>query len=148
MLVKFKRHHKDAVIPKYSKPGDNGLDLTSISYNYVDDSICPYHNYEFGLSVEIPIGYVGFLLPRSSNSKTDLILANSTGIIDTNYRGTLSARFKEVFRPNSTTSPKIFNVGDRVVQLIILPLPQIIPVEVTELSDTVRGTQGWGSSGS
>lgn len=145
--VKFKKHNPEAVIPKYSKPGDNGLDLTAISYNYVDDPVCPYHNYEFGLSVEIPPGYVGLLFPRSSNSKTDLVLANSTGVIDTNFRGTLSARFKEVYRPNKTSSPKIFNVGDRVVQLLIIPNPVIVPIEVTELSETVRGSQGWGSSG-
>lgn len=147
MKVKFKRTHPDAVLPKYGKPGDNGLDLTAISYSYVEDTESPYHNYEFGISVEIPPGYVGLLFPRSSSSKKDLVLANSTGIIDTNFRGSLSARFKEVHRPNNTRNPEIYKVGDRVVQLVIVPCPFIEVEEVNELSSTVRGEQGWGSSG-
>lgn len=156
--VKFKKHSPDAVIPSYAKSGDNGLDLTAISYRYVEDTECPYHEYQFGISVEIPPGYVGLLLPRSSNSKTDLVLANSTGVIDTNFRGPLSARFKEVYREknnmvtddcgNPTIPTTIFNVGDRVVQLVIVPCPTINVIEAEELSTTERGSNGWGSSGS
>lgn len=147
MQVKFKKLNKNAVLPKYSKSGDNGLDLTAIAYQYVNDGISPYHDYDFGLAVEIPPGHVGLLFPRSSSSKKDLVLANSTGIIDTNYRGNLSARFKEVYRPNHSHSPQIYEVGDRVVQLVIVPCPQIEVIESDDLSETARNGLGWGSSG-
>lgn len=147
MKVKFKLNHPNAVLPSYSKPGDNGLDLTAVEYKYVDDGISPYHEYQLGLSVEIPPGYVGLLVPRSSSTKKDLFLSNSMGVIDTNFRGSLSARFKEVNRPDGRRNPELYFVGDRVVQLLIIPCPKIEVEEASVLSETVRGNQGWGSSG-
>ena len=73
MQVRVKKLHDDAVIPAYGKPGDAGLDLTATSI--AKDS---FGNvvYGTGLAIEIPIGYVGLIFPRSSNSKTDLYLTN------------------------------------------------------------------------
>lgn len=142
LTVKFAKLHPDAVIPSYSKPGDNGLDLTAISYSYEGK----YHNYEFGLAVEIPVGYVGLIFPRSSISNTDLVLSNSVGVIDSSYRGPLSARFKGL-----RNSPVLdgYDVGDRVAQLVILPCPKITVFESTPeaLSKTSRGSDAYGSSG-
>ena len=148
MILKFKKLHENAVIPKYAKPGDVGLDLTAVSYKYIREAECPYYEYKFGLAVEIPEGYVGLITPRSSASNKDLILANTIGIIDQGFRGELTARLKELpFNDSYKDSPTIYNIGDRVCQLVIVPCPQFTPVEVGKLSETERGDSGFGSSG-
>lgn len=139
MLVKFKKLNDAAVIPAYSRDGDVGLDLTATS---------KYENgqrqlvFGFGLAVEIPPGHYGLIAPRSSIYKTGLRLSNSIGILDENFRGEIKAIF-DIVKP----SPLTYNAGDRIAQLIIMPYPKIEPVEADELSDTNRGTNGFGSSG-
>lgn len=142
MEVKIKKLHKDAVIPKYAKPGDAGMDLTSVSMK-IDEygNIC----YGTGLAFEIPEGYVGLVFPRSSNCKKGVILTNCVGVIDSGYRGEVSFKFKEIALGNF--SKVAYKVGDRIGQIIIMPYPQIDFVEVDELSETERGTGGYGSSG-
>ena len=139
MEVKVKKLHIDAVIPKYAKVGDAGLDLTAVSLNMSPDQII----YDTGLAFEIPEGHVGLIFPRSSICKHSLSLANSIGVIDSQYRGPVKVVFN--LRPNV---PKpAYEVGDRICQLVILPYPQIKLVESNELSDTERGSGGFGSSG-
>lgn len=141
MQIRVKKLHEDAVIPVYSKPGDAGLDLTAISMqkdNY--DNI----TYGTGLAIEIPEGYVGLIFPRSSNSKTDLYLTNHVGVIDSGYRGEIMFKYRPV---NGLLNAKIYHIGDRIGQLIIMPYPQIELVETAELSDTERGEGGFGSTG-
>lgn len=92
MEVKIKRLHPDAVIPKYSMPGDAGMDLTATSMK-IDDATCCI-TYGTGLAVEIPEGHVGLVFPRSSVYKTDLDLTNCVGVIDSGYRGEIKAVFK------------------------------------------------------
>ena len=140
MIVKIKRLHKDSIIPKYSKPGDAGLDLTATSKFYDDfDNVC----YGTGLAIEIPEGHVGLLFPRSSISKTDLTLRNSVGIIDSGYRGEITFKFNNILM--SSCEP--YNVKERIGQLIIMPYPIIEFEEVEELSTTERGEGGYGSTG-
>ena len=95
MKVNIKKINKDATIPKYSKTGDAGLDLTATSKD-IDD----YGNvsYGTGLAIAIPSGYVGYLFPRSSISKQSLALANSVGVIDSNYRGEIICKFKPMLK--------------------------------------------------
>lgn len=140
LIVKVKKLHENAVIPSYSKPGDAGMDLTitsQISNTTFDVS------YGFGIAMEIPNGYVGLVFPRSSVRNQDLLLTNCVGVIDSGYRGELQATFKKT---NGLDSTK-YNVGDRGAQIIILPYPQVFMVESDELSDTERGTGGFGSTG-
>ena len=138
--VKIKRLHKDSVIPKYSKPGDAGMDLVATSKFYDDfDNVC----YGTGLAIEIPEGHVGLLFPRSSISKTDLTLRNSVGVIDSGYRGEITFKFNNILM--SSCEP--YNVKERIGQLIIMPYPTIEFEEVEELSTTERGQGGWGSTG-
>ncbi len=138
LKIKIKKLHKDSVIPSYSKPGDAGLDLTAISESWnEDDSMVTY---DTGLAVEIPEGHVGLLFPRSSVSKTRLNLANSVGVIDSGYRGSIMLKFRFL------ESGGVYNVGDRVGQLLILPYPAIEFEEVEELSSTERGEGGFGST--
>ena len=141
MQVRVKKLHESAVIPAYGKPGDAGLDLTAVSI--AKDS---YGNvvYGTGLAIEIPEGYVGLIFPRSSNSKTDLYLTNHVGVVDSGYRGEIMFKFRS--NP-SLINAVIYQVGDRVGQLIIIPYPQIELVETAELSDSERGECGFGSTG-
>lgn len=137
MQVKIKKLCDAAVIPTYAKPGDGGMDMTCTAVN-----VTPlYYEYETGLSMEIPDGYVGLLFPRSSNSKYDLLLCNSVGIIDAGYRGPINFRYKCV-----GSGPR-YNAGDRVGQIMIVPRPEVEFVEVSELSETERGSGGFGSTG-
>lgn len=151
MKVKIKKLHKDAVIPKYAQKGDSGLDLTATSMNYDDHGNAVYGT---GLAIDIPEGYVGYIFPRSSISKKTLALTNSVGVIDSNYRGEIMLKFKpdtSIFgldlMKDELTNIEIYSIGDRIGQLIIMPIPSIEFEEVEELSDTNRGTGGFGSTG-
>ena len=140
MEVAIKKLHKDAVIPEYAKAGDAGLDLTAVSVETTDD----YYEYGTGLAMEIPRGYVGLIFPRSSISKKDLSLANSVAVIDSGYRGEIKLRFNAL-KPDWPM--KIYEAGDRVGQLVVVPYPQVQLAEVEELSESDRGEGGFGSSG-
>jgi len=137
MILKFKKLHEDAIIPSYAKPGDAGLDLTAVTESWNLDIV----TYGIGLAVEIPEGFVGLLTPRSSVYKTGLFLANSVGIIDSGYRGEIMFKFK-CFEFGVE-----YNIGDRVGQLLLVPIPLIKTLEVNELSSTDRGEGGFGSTG-
>ena len=139
MKVKVKKLHPDAVIPKYAKPGDAGLDLTAVSETWNETNTMV--TYDTGLSIEIPEGYVGLLFPRSSISKTKLALTNSVGVIDSGYRGPIMFKF------NYYEEGMVYEVGERIGQLIIMPYPQIELEEADELSSTERNAGGFGSTG-
>ena len=144
--VKVKRLHPKAVIPKYAKDGDAGMDLvaTEIISNTTFDV-----TYGTGIAMEIPKGYVGLVFPRSSIRKTDLSLTNCVGVIDSGYRGEIQATFKKVFGKNDVRLDELdYKVGDRIAQIMIIPYPSVNFVEVDELSQTDRGEGGFGSTGS
>lgn len=137
MNIKIKKLSKDAVIPSYAKIGDAALDLTAVSISYTNS----YVEYGTGLAIEIPEGFAGFVFPRSSISNYDLNLCNSVGVIDSNYRGEIKLRFKTVY------NQKVYNIGDRIGQLIIMPIHKIELELTEELNDSIRGSSGFGSSG-
>ena len=145
MDVKICKLSENAVIPTYAHPGDAGMDVVATSVNVTDD----YIEYGTGLSFEVPEGYCMLIFPRSSNSKKDLILANSVGILDSTYRGELKLRFKKCYQPviYGLVAKTIYDVGDKVGQIMILPYPQINFTEVDFLSETERGDGGFGSTG-
>lgn len=142
VTVKFKRLHKDAVIPQYAREGDFCKDITAVDVEYNADMDC--FIYKTGFAVEIPQGYGILILPRSSNRKTDFIFPNSVGVIDSGYRGELNVTFKGRDKGN-TNQP--YQVGDRIAQMVLVPYPKFTFVEVDELSDSERGDQGHGSTG-
>ena len=174
MKVKVKRLSENAVVPTYGKPGDAGMDLTATSRHFDADGNVVYGT---DLAFEIPEGFVGLLFPRSSNAKKDLTLTNSVGVIDSGYRGEVAFKFKpaaffaddEWAKPGTvgnvsqdfdfTMLPHSFNqnnyeygcslyeIGDRVGQIVIMPYPQVTFQEVSELSSTDRGEGGFGSTG-
>ena len=138
MRMRIKKLHIDAIVPKYSHFGDAAVDLTAVR-KWEDDkgNLC----YGTGLAMEIPHHHVGLLFPRSSVSKTDLRLCNSVGVIDSGYRGELILKFDK-------TGQKEYEVGDRVGQLMLVPIPSIQFVEVANLPPSDRAFGGFGSTGS
>ena len=149
MEVSIKKLHPNAVIPTYAKDGDAGMDLTAVTKSYDRDGNIVYGT---GLAFEIPKGYVGLVFPRSSISNLDITMSNCVGVIDSGYRGEVTAKFKPAMLFNREQRPiilnnRIYNVGERIAQLIIIPYPQITFVEADELSETERGAGGYGSSG-
>lgn len=139
LKVRFKKLYKDAVVPSYAKEGDAGLDLTAIDMTFEENFI----EYDTGIAVEIPEGYVGLVFPRSSVSKKEnFYLKNSVGVIDSGYRGEIKLRFN-----NGSFDANFYQPGEKIGQLIIMPYPTIQLEEVEELSSTDRGDGGFGSTG-
>lgn len=138
-LIKIKKLNENAIIPAYAKPGDACVDLVATSMTY--DEVKGYV-YGTGLAMEIPMGWVGRIYPRSSNCKTNAYLTNSVGNVDSGYRGEVMVVFKNV-KPD--TAP--YKVGDRIAQFCIERVTPIEFMEVEELSKTERGEGGYGSTG-
>ena len=144
MKVKIKKLVENAVIPKYAKPGDAGMDLTAISKVYDEFGNTVYGT---GLSIEIPENHVGLLFPRSSIANNVQVLTNSVGVLDSGYRGEIIFKFKPTDVGHSIVKFQSYEIGDRIGQIIILPYPKIEFEEVSELSETERGIGGYGSTG-
>jgi dUTP pyrophosphatase len=145
LVVKFKKLHPDAQIPKYAHPGDAGLDLVAVGFSMDASSFEVVLTYDTGISIKVPEGHVGLLFPRSSIVKTDLTLANSVGVIDSTYVGPILVKFKH--HKFLTNNINFYKVGDKIAQLVIVPIPQIELDEVEELEETERGDGGFGSTG-
>lgn len=148
MEVKIKRLYENSVIPTKAHESDAGFDLYVATKRQSDGSIV----YGSGVAMEIPEGYVGLVFPRSSIAGKDITLTNCVGVIDSCYRGEVTGKFKPIafIGEQGFTEPVFigdYNIGDRFAQIIIMPYPQITFTEVSELTDTERGTGGYGSSG-
>lgn len=141
MAIAFKKLHPNAVLPTRATPGDAGLDITATEIKAHNEM---YIEYGTGLAVELPPNHVGLLVPRSSVSNKHLSLANSIGILDEGYRGEITFRFRERFGANLENS---YKPGDRIGQLVIVPVNLENAVWKDELSRTVRNLKGYGSSG-
>lgn len=135
LLVSFKKEYNGVPTPAYAKDGDAGLDLTAVELVKASN----YVSYKTGISVAIPRGYVGLLFPRSSISKKDLVMANSVGIIDSGYRDEIEVRFKILGKD-------IYDIGERIAQLVILPYPTVELVDVAVLSQEGNRGGGFGST--
>lgn len=144
MQLKFKRLNEKAVLPIYAHPSDAGMDLTATDVtteiNECGQLVLVYHT---GLAVEIPEGYLGFLVSRSSISKKSIILTNCIGVIDAGYRGEIMGKFKTT----TDVIPAVYKPGERFAQLIIIKKEDVEPVEAEELTPSDRGEGGFGSTG-
>lgn len=135
----------DSYAPVRANPTDAGLDLKSrvtINLSCTERTLVPT-----GVYVKIPVGYVGLLIPRSSLSKNGVMLANSVGVIDSDYRGEIMAALIS----HNNDEPMI-NEGDRIVQLLIVPIalptPIVAHATVEDWAKTTnRGIGGFGSTG-
>lgn len=136
--MKIKKLHKDAVIPHYATDGSAGFDLTAVRHEFIEGGMGKFY---FGLAFEIPAGFVGLIFPRSSIVSTCQRLANAVGVIDSDYRGEVSITFDYVFNGRQ------YSVGERIAQMVIVPVQKVEFELVDELSETERGVGGHGSTG-
>lgn len=142
MKLKIKKLNPNAIIPSRAYENDAGLDLTALTKEYCEG----YISYGTGLAFEIPSGFMGLVFPRSSISNKDQFLSNAVGVIDSGYHGEVSFRFKDSDPTLNKTMAREYEVGDRIGQLVILELPKVDILEVSELSSSPRGSNGYGSS--
>jgi dUTP pyrophosphatase len=138
MKIKFKKFDPKAVLPSKGTSGSAGYDLVATSMETKNG----YIEFKFGLGIEVPKGYAGFIFPRSSVSNEPIILSNSVGVIDSDYRGEIMVRFKRI-----ATNPTLtYDIGERVAQLVVMKVEELEFEEVQTLTDTVRGEGGHGST--
>lgn len=105
-----------------------------------------YVEYDTGVSIEIPEGYVGLLASRSSISNKDLIMCNGVGVIDSDYRGSIRFRFKITTKEGNAIFANLYSVGERIGQILIVPSPEINMVKTNYTTSTERGSGGFGST--
>jgi dUTP pyrophosphatase len=128
-------------MPAQAYAGDAGLDLAACGRHKVgpgERAVIPT-----GLAVEIPEGYGGFVLPRSGlAARNGITLLNAPGLIDAGYRGEVQV----VFHNTDRAQTFVVEPGMRIAQLVVLPVPDVMPVERAELEESERGHRGFGSS--
>ena len=133
----------EAILPTRATPGDAGLDLYSTRITQeVDNSgklVLVYHT---DLAVEIPENHVGLLFMKSSVAKRSLMLCNCTGVVDSSFRGEIIGKFKVT----TDAIPTVYQPGEAFAQLVIVPIAILEPTWVEELSETERGTMGFGEA--
>ena len=141
IVVKYVKVNENAKIPTYAHDSDAGADI----YAAEDVEIKPHETViiKTGLKVEIPEGYMINFVPRSGMSyKTPLRIPNAPAVIDSNFRGEMG-----VIMENTGNLTQKISAGDRIAQMLIMPVPMIYFKEVEELSETDRAEGGFGSTG-
>ena len=142
MHLPVKRLRAEATLPSRAHSGDAGLDLTST----VDVDVRPGERAMIptGVSVAIPEGFAGLVLPRSGlASRHGLTLSNAPGLIDAGYRGEVTCAVVNL-DPSDTAS---IRRGDRIAQLVTVAVPAVEPGWMEDLPASERGAGGFGSSG-
>jgi dUTP pyrophosphatase len=130
------------VIPAYSHPGDAGADLSSAET--LDLAPGERATVGTGVSIALPDGYVAIVVPRSGLAmKHGITIVNSPGTVDAGYRGEIRVTLLNT----DHTEPHHIEVGDRIAQLIVMPVTRARFVPVTELPGSQRGQAGFGSTG-
>lgn len=140
MQMRVKLLSDSSLPPRYAQPGDAGADLFAD-----EDAIVHARGQKLirtGVALEIPEGYFGLVRPRSGLATKYGIGINTSGVIDSGYRGEIS-----VTLINHTDANYMVNQGDRIAQILILPVEQATFNIVSDLSDSVRGSGGYGSTG-
>jgi len=131
-----------ADVPRYAHPGDAGADLTAAEALRLGPGERALVS--TGVRIALPDGYVAFVVPRSGlATRHGITIVNSPGTVDAGYRGEIKVTLL------NTDSTEAFDVavGDRIAQLIVMPVPRAHFIPVEELPDSVRGAGGFGSTG-
>ena len=135
------RLREEARLPERAYAGDAGLDLSTcerVELAPGERGVAPT-----GLAVAIPDGFAGFVQPRSGlAARHGVTVVNSPGLIDSGYRGEIRVVLLNTDRERTFVA----EAGDRVAQLVVLPVPGLEPVELDELPTSERGVRGFGSS--
>ncbi|MDR0347824.1 MAG: dUTP diphosphatase [Coriobacteriales bacterium] len=143
LTLRIQRLDTNLPLPAYAYPGDAGLDLRAAADCVLkpgERALIPT-----GLKLAIPEGFAGFVQPRSgAAARQGLSLVNTPGLIDSQYRGELIVIAINL----DGDCPIEIQKGDRIAQLVILPIPRVTLVEVDTLDETERSEKGFGSSGS
>lgn len=143
MILRFKKLNEKAIAPTYGSEYAAGADLYALSDE--DITVQPGQTVlvHTGIAMEIPEGMGGFIYARSGlASKKGLAPANKVGVVDSDYRGEVMVALH-----NHGTAPQTVSGGERIAQLVIAPFIKVEYTECDELSDTVRGAGGFGSTG-
>jgi dUTP pyrophosphatase len=131
----------EAVVPTRAYAGDAGLDLAACER--VELAPGERALVGTGLAIAIPDGYAGYVQPRSGlAAKHGITIVNTPGLVDSGYRGEL----KVILLNTDATEPFVIEPGMRIAQLVVLPIPEVVPVEMDELPSSERGERGFGSS--
>jgi dUTP pyrophosphatase len=131
----------DAVVPARAYAGDAGLDLAACER--VELGPGERALVGTGLAIAIPDGHAGFVQPRSGlAAKHGITIVNTPGLVDSGYRGEL----KVILLNTDAREPFVVEPGMRIAQLVVLPIPEVVPVEVDALPGSERGQKGFGSS--
>lgn len=183
ITIKLKKGSKEVNLPKYAHDGDAGMDVYAVDVKYLPEYDA--YMYHTGLYIESPKNICCYLMPRSSNMKTDAYMPNSIGLVDTvSYRGEICfvfknrtsietrasilamknigsmpwykrmfASFEKEFDKcymNLYDNPRYYapyEIGDKMGQMMFITFPTVNIEEVDELSETTRGSGGFGSTG-
>ena len=143
MKIKFIKTQPQAVVPTYATDGAAGADLYACIQTHMDFSPGHTQLVPTGIAMQIPEGYVGLVFARSGlATKHGLAPANKVGVIDCDYRG-------EIFVPvhNHSSATATIEPGERIAQILIVPVATPEFEQVCSLSDTSRGDKGFGSTG-
>ena len=141
-LIRVQVLRPDATTPSYAHPGDAGADLCAAD----DLELAPFERalVPTGLAIALPEGHVGLIHPRSGlSSKHGITVVNAPGTIDAGYRGEIRVPLINL-DPDSSYA---IRRGDRIAQLVVAPVLHAEFEEAEELSETVRGAGGFGSTG-
>lgn len=139
MNLKIKLLNENARLPAYQSGQAGGLDLVATSKEW--DEVNGVLTFGTGLAIQLPRGTMGLLMPRSSIYKTGLTMCNGIGLLDSDYSGEVMFKFY-VGRAKSN-----FSIGDRIGQLVVIPIPYMNIQVVSELTSTERNEGGFGSTG-
>lgn len=143
MTVRLKKLDPRATLPRYGSAAAAGADLCALCDTPITINPSETVLVHTGLAFEIPVGYVGLVYARSGlASKRGLAPANKVGVIDADYRGEVMVALH-----NHTTTPQTIEPCERIAQLVIAPFLAAEFEEADDLSDTVRGAGGFGSTG-
>lgn len=141
MILEVKRINPDAELPARAHATDAGFDLTSPAT--VTVGVGATVRIPSGIAIALPSGTVGLVYPRSGlGIKHGIVLANTVGVIDQDYRGEIILAVR-----NQGNKPYTIHAGDRVAQMIVTPYMAPLVTEVEALGTTVRGINGLGSTG-
>lgn len=141
--VNFKKLNENAIKPTYGTEFAAGADLYACEGGEVTLAPGETKLIHTGLSMEIPEGYAGLIYARSGiATKRGLAPANKVGVIDSDYRGEIMVSLY-----NHSDSEQTLADGERIAQLVITPFLKVEYTETDQLSDTVRGAGGFGSTG-
>lgn len=129
---------KNQPLPAYQTEGSAAFDLCATESIHLNGS---FHMMNLDISCQIPFGFYGKLVVRSSMAKRGIMLAHGTGIIDSDYRGWIHAPLYSRVNGGS-----VIEKGERIVQLLICPVEHVQLEVVEELEETARGIGGFGST--